>query len=120
MVTHTKGQKYILSASISHEVGKVLDERNKVHGIIKSFEVEQALRLYYGLKNVQGSKGSTPTTQAPPRRRPPTPTTINTITTDTGTPAAGNFLSNMTTDEAPSLGGVEVADANRKKVNSIV
>jgi hypothetical protein len=26
MTTHTKGQKYILSASISHEVGKVLDE----------------------------------------------------------------------------------------------
>ena len=66
MVTHTKGQKYILSASISHEVGKVLDERNKVHGIIKSFEVEQALRQYYGLdsKNLQSSRIETPASSA--------------------------------------------------------
>jgi len=49
LVTHPKGQKYYLSASISQEIGKVLDERNKLHGIIKSFEVEQALRRYYGL-----------------------------------------------------------------------
>jgi hypothetical protein len=49
MVTHSRGEKYILSASISREVGGVLDERNKEFGIIKSFEVEQALRRYYGI-----------------------------------------------------------------------
>jgi hypothetical protein len=57
MTSHSKGQKYILSASISHEVGKVLDERKEKFGVNKSFEVEQALSLYYRIKNnAQGER----------------------------------------------------------------
>ena len=47
MATHSKGGKYIVSVSISHEVGKLLDVRNEEQGIVKSFDVEQALRRYY-------------------------------------------------------------------------
>jgi hypothetical protein len=51
MGSNTKGrQKYLLSASISQEVGKILDEKNEKLGIVKSFEVEQALRRYYGIE----------------------------------------------------------------------
>jgi hypothetical protein len=80
MVTHSKGEKYYLSASISQEIGKVLDERNKLHGIIKSFEVEQALRRYYGLhasqtsseeQTKEGMRGSQVTSQ---EETPTTPT----------------------------------------------
>ncbi len=50
MASHSKGYKYLVTASLSHELGKILDEKNKKFGIIKSFEIEQALRRYYGLE----------------------------------------------------------------------
>ena len=45
-----KRNKYLLSASISPELGRILEEKYKTLGVMKSFEVEQALRRYFGLE----------------------------------------------------------------------
>jgi hypothetical protein len=121
MATHTNGYKYILSASISNEVGSILEERNKLHGVIKSFEVEQALRQYYGLdddyelKNVEGLKAYNPIAQPPPctLRVPPTRTSTS---THAGTLEVDN-LTNMATTEGSRRGGLDV---NEKVPNSLV
>lgn len=113
MGTHTKGYKYILSASISPEIGSIMEERNQLHGINKSFDVEQALRQYYGLddlKNGDGPKGSTPTAQAPPLSPTSTPTS-----THAGTLEVDRSLRHMgatTEGSRRIIGGI--VDANGK------